>query len=288
MTPVGASETGPQRNAAAVFTGIDVVATDAASVLLVRDGRASIEVLMVERHAQTDFAGGACVFPGGRVTDADRAFPRHLLLLPDLAAYGATVGTAGGDETVGLLVAAVRETFEEAGVLLARHAGLGAWVEPEVLARQETRELRRALAQRDSDTDWVSWIEAGGFTLDLRCLTPWAWWVTPKGQHRRYDTRFFVATMPPGQRATADHVEAVDVRWSTPAEFLHRQASGELKIIFPTRRNLMGLIGFASTDAVLRAASSGLIDRRRTEPRIEHIGGVAHVVHPFDDVMEQI
>lgn len=286
MTSVSASETGPQRNAAAVFTGIDVDPTDAASVLLVRDGRASVEVPMMERHAQTDFAGGACVFPGGRVTDADRAFPRRLFL-PDLAEYAATVGTTGG-KTIGLLVAAVRETFEEAGVLLARHVGHGAWVEPEVLDRPETQGLRRALAQRGSDTDWVSWIEAEGFTLDLRCLTPWAWWVIPKGQHRRYDTRFFVATMPPVQRATADRVEAVDVRWSTPADFLHRQASGELKIIFPTRPNLMGLIGFAGSDAVVRAASSGLINRRRTEPRIEHIGGAAHVVHPFDDVMEQI
>jgi 8-oxo-dGTP pyrophosphatase MutT (NUDIX family) len=280
---------GPQRNAAAVFTGVEVDAADASSVLVIRNSRASVDVLMIERDSQTDFAAGACVFPGGRVTEVDRTFPHHLFLAPDLEQLRTTIGAANVQEAVGLLVAAVRETFEETGVLLARRSSDDhSWVDQDLLDRPETHEFRRSLARRGSDIDWTPWVEDHGLVLDLRSLVPWSWWVTPRGQHRRYDTRFFVTEMPPGQEPTADNVEAVKLRFSSPADFLRQQASGKLKIIFPTRRNLMGLVGLANSQAVMQAARSGLIDRRRTEPRIEHIEGAVFVVHPFDGVMEQI
>lgn len=258
----------------------EVATVDAATVVLARDRPAgdALEVLLLERHLRSDFAGGALVFPGGKVDDRDCALSGERWRGADLDAWAAAMGTdrAGA---LGLLVAGVRETFEEAGVLLASR-GDGTPVSAADLATEDALAMRRRLAVRGEDHDWEPWLAERGFVLELGWLALWSWWVTPKGQHRRFDTRFLVARLPADQSAGYDAVETTDLRWTTPAEALEAQARGEVTVIYPTRRNLAALMAYRDVASLLHAAAAGEVDQRRIEPRIVDVEGMAMVQHP--------
>ncbi|MDX1659965.1 MAG: hypothetical protein R3343_14195, partial [Nitriliruptorales bacterium] len=195
-------------------------AIDSSSVLLVRDGECGLELFMLERHIETDFAGGALVFPGGKVEEQDRG-------LSDVRWRGADLGQAADDlgvdseqDALGLLVAAVRETFEEAGILLGTRGGQP--VTGDDLADDTFVEARRRLNDRSDGWDWRGWLDEQELILDLGHLAFFSWWATPDGLHRRYDTRFFVVPAPPEQTAALAHdeVETTASRWLRPAEAL--------------------------------------------------------------------
>jgi 8-oxo-dGTP pyrophosphatase MutT (NUDIX family) len=207
----------------------------AATVILARDRAAGgIEVYLARRSARSKFVPDVYVFPGGAL-DAEDALQRataRLDRLPDAVPPG-------------FAVAAIRELFEEAGVLLARDAAGGA-PDPAALAA-----AREALV---SGTSFVQVVEGSGWTLLASALAYYSNWITPPGLSRRYDTRFFVACSPEGQTAAVDAVELHDGHWLDPADALEQSRRGELALIFPTVKHLERLSAFASVDALLRHA----------------------------------
>jgi 8-oxo-dGTP pyrophosphatase MutT (NUDIX family) len=282
------SEPTPTR--AGRFTGGNAPAVDAATILLVRDrvrGKGPLEVLLLERHLDSDFAGGALVFPGGKVDDQDRELDAARWTGRNPKGWRERLGTETDAEARGLLVAAVRETFEEVGVLLATDEEEEP-VTADQLRSASFREARRRLCSRDERWDWRRWLEDEALVLDLRSLEFWSWWVTPEGQHKRFDTRFFLAVLPPGQAPAHDDVEATSLGWWRPEDALAAAERGEVTIIFPTRRNLEALARFGTADAARQAARDGQVDTRRIQPKVVKVGGELFVQHPYEDEPQRI
>ncbi|HVL85995.1 MAG TPA: NUDIX hydrolase [Pseudonocardia sp.] len=229
----------------------------AATVLLLRDapdpvpGRTPLQVFLQRRVAGMAFAGGMTVFPGGGVDPADRPDPARWTG-PDPAWWAGRLDC--DEELAGAFVqAAVRETYEECGVLLAGPdtAAVPAGARADLVARRRT--LADVLA-------------AAGLHLRADLLAPWSRWVTPEESPRRYDTVFLAARVPDGQAADAHTTEAVEATWWHPAEALERWQRGELELMAPTVRTLQEIDEHADAGAVLAAAA-----QRRVRPRIPRV-----------------
>ncbi|HUZ11819.1 MAG TPA: NUDIX hydrolase [Caulobacteraceae bacterium] len=221
----------------------------AATILLLRD-EPRFEVLMVKRHHQIDFAAGALVFPGGKTHagDADPRWEERTL------GWGAAL-----PHKRPLRIAAIREAYEEAGILLARHPGGAPFRGDDAAgaARGEIAADRRA---------FIDLVEELDLYLDLEALSVFARWITPPLTPKRFDTWFYVAAAPADQIALCDGSETVDAEWIAPGEALRLAAAGERTVIFPTRMNLKLLDEAASAeDAVRRAEARALVT---VEPRI--------------------
>ena len=250
----------------------------AATVALLREGRDGPEVLLLRRHALSGFAARAWVFPGGAVDAGDRRLPATRWQGIDLQALTERFGAAP-DLVLGFHVAAVRETFEEAGVLLAHRedGGQVAVDDPGV------QRARRALAGPGGGEEFATWLDREGLVLDLDRLTYLSRWVTPRAEPRRYDACFFLATAPADQAADHDRVETTAQRWLRPATALAEHAAGRLHLIFPTVRTLEALAAHPSVAAAVAAAAA--------QPRVRVIlphaevderGRVARILHPDD------
>lgn len=244
---------------------------DAATVMLLRDGSDGPEVCLMQRNLNSDFVGGAYVFPGGAVDPAD-ADADVADRCPDLddAEASRRLGLAVGG--LAFWVAAIRESFEEAGVLLARHAdgrrldlsGPGT-AERFAGHRDDVDNERRTIAEVAVQED---------LHLDVGQLHYFSRWITPLGAHRRYDTRFFVCAAPEGQEVVEDSRELIGTQWLTPAEALRRHDAGDITMIFPTVRTLVALSRFDRADAVL--------DHARAQSRVE---GILPTISDGDDGM---
>lgn len=215
----------------------------AATILLVRD-HPTFEVLMVKRHHQIDFAGGALVFPGGKTHAGDH----------DEAWLARAAAAPGAEpEQRPLRIAAIREAYEETGILLA--------ASPSGVPFPGA--VRAAEARADVAADRQSFLGLVGeldLRLDLTALTVFARWITPLGMPKRFDTWFFIAHAPEDQLAICDGWETVDAEWIAPAEALRLGALGERTVIFPTRMNLKLLAEAAdSADAIARSAARPLV-----------------------------
>jgi 8-oxo-dGTP pyrophosphatase MutT (NUDIX family) len=227
----------------------------AATVMLVRnagEGRGgSLEVLMLRRHPESVFAADAWVFPGGRVDDGD-GLGTPIGAGPSDAEASQALGLPAGG--LAYWVAAARECFEEAGILLARRADTGAWLD----TTNDWSAARLARYRRDVHAGAVSLgavLEAEGLVLDLSGVHYVSHWITPPGYTtRRFDTRFFVAAVPPGQVASHDATETVESVWATPAGALTGGAEGEIHLVVPTIANLKALAQFSSTEELVAAA----------------------------------
>ncbi len=223
-----------------------VDARTAASLLLLRDGSEGLEVLMLRRaEREGDLRSGVAVFPGG-VLDPRDHHAHACSLGPDDAAASTQLGLAAGG--LDYLVAAVRETFEEVGLLLADAPG-GGGIDLPALAPWRER------LQQGSATV-AEFCQATGLCLDLRGLVYYSHWLTPPGVPKRFDTRFFMALAPVGQQAQADLGEAVELMWITPAQAL--AAERGLKLLPVTQRTLQQLARHGSAAAALQAARDAL------------------------------
>ncbi len=252
----------------------------AATLVLLRDRAASgVETLLIQRHAKSKFAGGDYVFPGGKVESDD--IPDDVerlcagLTAPDAAAR------LGGDLTtsqaLGYWVGAIREAFEEVGVLLAYDPD-GRFVR--FTAENQGRfEAYRAQCQA-SHRAFFAMLRTEGLTLATDRLTYFAHWITPEENPIRFDTRFFAAVTPPGQEPAADGHEITAVRWLTPAEALEAMRRKEISLRFPTIKNLE-LVGDAPTAAEVLA---GLHGRQvpTIRPRVLTLDGKPTPVLPGD------
>jgi 8-oxo-dGTP pyrophosphatase MutT (NUDIX family) len=229
------------------------VALPAATVVVIRDGASGLEAYLQCRPRTMGFAGGLWVFPGGRVEEADRGPGIDTRWAgPPPAAWARRLG-AGVAEARGLLVAACREAFEEAGLLLADGP-----VDPETAAA-----ARRDLLA--NERDFTAVLTGLGVRLDTARLRYWAWWVTPEGEPRRYDTRFFVASLPDEVMVSARGLAEVErERWLPPREGVADQS---MLMLPPTRYTLRDLAGFRSAREVLSAAEERRVER--IMPRLE-------------------
>ncbi|HVZ10189.1 NUDIX hydrolase [Rhodopila sp.] len=211
----------------------------AATILLLRDGPGGLEVFMVVRHHAIDFASGALVFPGGRVDDADHDFASRL---------GTHARTGHADA---FRVAAIRETFEECGVLLARPAGALSLVGADTLRNVSARH-RSAL--NAGTTGFEAILRQEKLEPATDTLVHFAHWITPANQPKRYDTQFFLAAAPPEHLAVHDGSEAVDSVWINPARALADTLAGRFKLVFATAKNLEKLSRWNSVADALAAA----------------------------------
>ncbi len=204
----------------------------AATVLLLRDSEQGPQVLMTRRSLQASFAPGAYVFPGGGIDPADHFAPPSVSRRPSQR-----------DDHLSAALAAIRESFEELGVLLARQAD-GAWVE------------QRQIDQLDRQQPLLTQCERLGLRLAADAVFMLAHWITDRDLPRRFDVPFLVARMPPGQTPVADEHEQFEPVWITPAEALQRHADGDFHLIFPTIRTLERLCAFSSVEAILAACAT--------------------------------
>lgn len=235
-------------------------ARDAATIMLVRDGAApggALEVCMLRRHLDSDFIGGAYVFPGGKVDDDDRSTAAgHACTGRDDAEASDLLGVDSGG--LAFWVAALRECFEEAGVLLAYPDGSSAGSD---LVDMGDPVDRRRLAARRAELNaakvgFLELLRSEGLSLAVDRVHYFSHWITPEPSPKRYDTRFFVAALPPNQVPVHDDFETVDTVWVQPSEALARAAAGEFDLIFPTMKNLEAISRFATSAELLAAAAA--------------------------------
>jgi 8-oxo-dGTP pyrophosphatase MutT (NUDIX family) len=242
MTDIPDLPAAVRERAAALLTGsLDVVPLqDAATVVLLRDGPEGLEVYMQRRTRTLVFAAGVYVFPGGRVEeqDVDPAVPfTESPPQPVPFAVGGDIvrGIPGPSDPEqvyrGLVVAAVRETLEEAGVLLA----VG---DHGPVAQQEAHLVRELLL---GGVPLAEALGTVGARLAYRGFVAYAHWMTPAVEVRRFDTRFFAAVLPPGQHARSASGESEDSGWVRPAVMLQRMAAGEVVMLPPTIAALQAL-----------------------------------------------
>jgi 8-oxo-dGTP pyrophosphatase MutT (NUDIX family) len=218
----------------------------AATVVLLRDAPAGLEVFLMKRHGLSDVLGGAYVFPGGKVDAADAEL--------DLAAHGdqppsmlhAALGEPGISETTAgaLYVAALREAFEESGVLFAQGGVSAPPGAPAAALLRGGLGFNAMLAQL-------------GLRLQTGAILPWSRWITPvrpSVMNKRFDTRFFVAAVPGGQVARHDDFETTESTWLGPREALRQYWAGQIELAPPQIMSLAHLARHSAVDSVLAAA----------------------------------
>ena len=235
-----------------------------ATILLLRDGASGLEVFMVKRHHQIDFASGALVFPGGKLDahDGDPALRSH--------ADGAEKLT---DLQLGLAACAIREGFEESGILLARKPGTSGYVD--AAASSALSPWRPKL--NNGEVGLVEFLARENLRLACDALVTFAHWVTPVFMPKRFDTFFYIAATPAGQLGRHDGSESVDSVWINPNEAI---ADKRWTIIFPTKMNLVKL-GKAKT--VAEAIANAKADRIVTvEPAVISRDGKQLLTIPED------
>jgi 8-oxo-dGTP pyrophosphatase MutT (NUDIX family) len=236
--------------------GNPVTPRPASAVVLARElADGGIEVFMVRRHVRSEFVPDAFVFPGGSVKPGDIEAER----VPDLCSPVPEGPTALG---TGFRVAALRECFEEAGVLLARRGDATLAIPPEDVERFAN--FRDAL-YRQAET-MASIAERESLTLATGDLLHWAHWITPEAFPKRFDTHFFLASMPTGQEAAPDCLETTDGVWITPEDALAQFSEGTFPLVFATIHQLQDLNGLTSVaDARARFTAAAV---RTIRPRV--------------------
>jgi 8-oxo-dGTP pyrophosphatase MutT (NUDIX family) len=244
----------------------------AATVVLLREGDAGLEVFMLKRHGLSDVLGGAYVFPGGKLDreDTEASTLRHLDVAPDRLH-----GELGEPEldplsAAGLFVAALRETFEEAGLLFA--AGAAA-----AHAEDATRLSREGLS-------FAEILERLDMPLAASRIAPWSRWITPRVpsvMNKRFDTRFFVAAVPEGMEARHDDHEATESLWLSPRGVLESYWRREVELAPPQIQSLAHLCRHATVEQVLAEARSRRPPLIQPEPF--QVEGERVIAYPGDE-----
>ena len=245
----------------------EIAPQPAATVTLIRDAPRGVEVLMLQRSMSLKFMPGAHVFPGGALDAADDTPGLHALCVGrDDAAASRALGIERGG--LAYWVAAIREAFEEAGILLAYDAG-GGIVPLSAATAERYRAHRRALDEGHGD--FAAFALGEGLRLAADRLHYFGHWITPVGGPRRYDTRFFIAIAPEGQEVRHDERETVAHLWVRPQEALELSARDAIHLRFPTRKTLERFAA-CSTTAELMAQVSSSREVSTLMPRVTRDG----------------
>ena len=215
---------------------------DAATVVMLRDGAHGLEVFLVKRHGLSDVLGGAYVFPGGKLDAADCDVAHHAHFDRSAHALRSALAEADTEDHIacGLFVAALRETFEESGVLFASEAA-------------------GAQASDGTAPDFHTRLANQQLRLHTSAVQPWTRWITPRMpsvSSKRFDTRFFIAAMPEGQLAVHDNVEATESAWLQPRTALQQYWSREIELAPPQIMSLAQLARHASVASAMAEAAS--------------------------------
>lgn len=245
---------------------LDIVTTSpraAATVVLLRDAPSGLEVFLMKRHGLSDVLGGAYVFPGGKVDAADAALDMAAHTDQPLPLLHASLNESGIDApaAAGLYVAAMREVFEESGVLFVDDSAVPDPAAEVAGLLRTGHGFNAALAQL-------------GLRLATRNLVPWARWITPTApsvMNKRFDTRFFVAVLPEGQVARHDDFETTESVWLSPRAALQQYWSGEIELAPPQIMSLAHLARHTRADSVLADARARHPPVIQPEP-FEHEG----------------
>ena len=238
---------------------------DASSVVLLRDGAEGLEVFLMRRANESDVLGGAYVFPGGKLDEADARLVHTLQLDHPADQLVARLGepALAPETALALYVAAVREAYEECGVLLA--------YEP-------------PNSTTAADVGFVQRVQAEGVHLTLSGLVPWSRWVTPRQaslMNKRFDTRFFLAAMPDTQHAIHDDHETTPSEWMTPRDALARYWAREFAMAPPQIMSLVQLARYRNVDSALAEATTRLPPTIEPEPFDED--GMRVICYPGDE-----
>ena len=226
-----------------------------ATVVLLRDDhQKGLQVFLLRRHTASAVLGGAFVFPGGKLDEADCSPNLHTYLDTSSQVLHRALGEPDLPEhtAAGLYVAAVREVLEECGVLYARAS------DSQALAHDagQRQQWQQAL---HGGQGFAEVLQSAGLRVDTQHLAPWSRWITPvqpSVTNKRFDTRFFVAVLPDGQHPIHDNIEAIDSVWLTPLDALTRYWAGDLPLAPPQIMSLVSLLPHLDTNSVLLAAKS--------------------------------
>ena len=236
---------------------------DAATLILLRDSAqpsGGIEVLLLQRHARSAFLPGAHVFPGGAVEEADFA-PEMAALCRGLSfeqAHRIVGDVSPPEKSLGFFVAAIREAFEESGILLAHGNASHGPVDERWMTRLGGY---RADAHADPSI-FISRLRDEGLKLATNTLFYFAHWITPEVLPIRFDARFFVAAALPGQKASPDGKETVEARWISPQDALAEHEAGKLKLAPPTFHSLTELAKYRTADEAIASTRGKIIETR--------------------------
>ena len=264
------------------FDPTTVPVKPAATVLLVRDADAGgVEVFMLRRTFNAAFASGMFVFPGGKVDDVDGVDEIAELCdgLTDAHA-SSLLGIANGG--LAFWVACIRECFEEAGVLLARHESSG-----DVVRFDDEETAKRFEAERENIHDGsvalLDLCKREGLRLTTDDIHYVSHWITPMGEKRRFDTRFFIARAPQAQEPLHDDGETIESFWISPQEAIERAHEKDLMLMPPTKANIEFLLPFKTADEVLAAAAQvGTPQTILPKLKIDSDGRVLGIAMPGD------
>lgn len=264
------------------FDPTTVPVKPAATVLLVRDADAGgVEVFMLRRTFNAAFASGMFVFPGGKVDDVDGVDEIAELCdgLTDSHA-SALLGIASGG--LAYWVACIRECFEEAGVLLARHETTGDVVRFDDEATAQRFEVERENIH-DGSVALLDLCKREGLRLTTDDIHYVSHWITPMGEKRRFDTRFFIARAPQAQEPLHDDGETIESFWISPQEAIERAHEKDLMLMPPTKANIEFLLPFKTADEVLAAAAQvGMPQTILPKLKIDSDGRVVGIAMPGD------
>jgi 8-oxo-dGTP pyrophosphatase MutT (NUDIX family) len=255
-------------------------ALPAATVILVREYQAELQVYLLKRHAESGFMAGNYVFAGGTLDPEDReltVWKDHVDLDPaDLASR------LGGDLSEGEIlaygVAAIRETLEEAGVFLASQANRRA---------ENLKRIGNLRVAGDLPKEWfLNLVVSEGWTLALSALSRWSHWITPVLMKRRYDTRFFLACMPPGQRCSPDRHEITHGLWVSPKKGLRGNISGQIPLSPPTMVMLQELLKYPTLEDLKQEALTRMWGIPNL-PRLVALDKGVVLIEPWDAEYDQ-
>lgn len=235
---------------------------DATTVVLLRESGA-LETFLMRRVSTMSFAAGMHVFPGGRVDEADASPAVRILGSIDAGRM-----TASTEVARALIVCAVRELFEETGILLAVDA------EGRIPQEDDDWEADRA-AVHASSAALAEVLARRGLAIDPALLPLWTHWVTPEVESTRYDVRFFVAAVPQGQRVRDVSGEADHVRWVSPAEAMTEYGEGRLAMLPPTAATIAEMAGYADVASVIAEAPMRDVRPLMPHPRLADDGSIA-------------
>jgi 8-oxo-dGTP pyrophosphatase MutT (NUDIX family) len=252
----------------------------ASTVVLVRQGASGLEVYLLKRSAKSGFFPGNYVFPGGAVDPQDTVlelWQDHLDLDRESISqrFNSTLPTR---DAIGYGVAAIRETFEEAGIFLGDRAQTSETDMDRLCERRFTERLPKG---------WLNeWVTSRGWMLSLGRLARWAHWITPEAMRQRFDTRFFVAFMPDGQECRPDRRETTHGIWVRPREGLEGNVRGEIPLSPPTLVTLHELLPYKDVHDLERDVARRPWGKARL-PRLVRLERGALILEPWDPMIDE-